>query len=246
MMSRKNKLILILLTAISASTYAQMLKIDGNTLYLQEPIFDNALMEVDDTTLRKLAFIKHIDPTWEMIGYKFGYNNAGVFKSHIIQSDKLPANHLNRALDTRSNRIYFNDVIIEQHYKTQKFSFVLKVNYTPPKVYHPLSLQWADSTTLSFTADTTIKSIEVLTAVQWSTIDTLICLEPGYEIVGYELGYMDGKDYKPMLVDGPIVPAELRDKMMGIRTEKIFLAKVRIRYPDGTIQKKSYPIQLIY
>lgn len=227
--------------------YAQMLQIAGNTLLLKEPIFDNALMEVDDTTLRKLVFIKHVDPTWVMIGYKFGYNDAGLFKSHIIQSEKLPANHLKKALDTRSNRIYFNDVIIEQNYKTQKFSFVLKINYTPPKEYRSLTMILSDSATISFTSDSTVwNAITALTSTQWSTLDTLTCLELGYEILGYELGYMKGSDYVPVQVEGPQIPADTRDKIVAMRIEKIFLAKMRIRYPDGSIQKKSYPIQIIY
>lgn len=241
------KILFLIIFCSTSGGFSQMLQIVGNTLLLKEPIFDNALMEVDDTTLRKLIYIKHSDPTWVMIGYKFGYNDAGLFKSHIIQSEKLPANHVKKALDTRSNRIYFNDVIIEQNYKTQKFSFVLKVNYTPPKEYRSLTMILSDSSTLAFTSDTTVwNAITALTGYQWSTIDTLICIEEGYEILGYELGYMKGKEYLSEKVEGPVVPFELRNKLVAMRIERIFLAKMRIRYPDGTIQKKSYPIEIIY
>ncbi len=242
------KILLSVFVSFTIPGFSQMLVFSGENMILKPPFIDNAIIEVSDTVLRKIVYIKHEDPTWAVQVFKFGYNNDGLFQTKLVRGDVLPVNDLKKALDTKSNRIYFNDLDVRQQYKTFRFSFVIKVAYAPKPIYnYSLSMMVKDSTTLLMRVDSADEGNPMeISAEQWGRLTSLQCQQGNYEILEFDFGFLSGENYTAEPVQGAQFPVQFRDQIIEAKAEKVYMANMKIKCPDGSVQRKTFSFLIKY
>ena len=120
-------LFLFLFTTIS--TFSQNIDFRGRTMILKDPLPQNIVIEVSDTLMNKVEVIRHDNGANKVQGFIFGYNDAGLFQSIKANGEKIPIDHLKKALNGKTNKIYFNNMEIKYGFKTIKLSFILRIIY---------------------------------------------------------------------------------------------------------------------
>lgn len=119
----------LLMIISSCHLFSQGIDFRGHTMILKDPLPENVVIEVSDTLMRLVTVIRHDNGAKKVQGFMFGFNDEGLFQSHKVPGEKVPANLLKKALDQKASKIYFNKLEIRQGYMTVVTSFVLKIIY---------------------------------------------------------------------------------------------------------------------
>lgn len=113
----------------SCQLFSQGIDFRGKTMILKDPLPENVVIEVNDTIMRLVTTIRHDNGAKKVQGFMFGYNDDGLFQSIKVPGENIPAHHLKKALDSKTNKIYFNKLELRQGYMTVVTSFVLRIIY---------------------------------------------------------------------------------------------------------------------
>ncbi len=118
-----------LLFLVVQTCFSQSIDFRGRAMVMLDSLHENQIIEVSDTLMRKVEVVRNNNGAHKVQGFMFGYNDDGLFQNIRVSGEKIPLDHLKKALDTKTPKIYFNKMEVKHGFRTVEISFILRIIY---------------------------------------------------------------------------------------------------------------------